>query len=138
MAEQLRWHLMNTSVADGVTAENAGATFRNTTDNNLNIRNIDQDLRIQAAESDEDAKVEVSKQAVFQGATDGAVGFRQMIQAGMPESAAAELDGQVDAKYNKAYAKGQVILEPNEAIFLNTIKSTGGAVRTEALIGYHF
>lgn len=138
MAEELRWHLMATTVADGTTTENGAATFRNTTDKNLFVRNIDQELRLQAAEADEDAMMEVSKQATFQATTNGAVGFRQIVQTGMAESAAAEVDGQITAGKNKAYAKTQVILEPNEALFLNTLKSTGGSVRGEALIGYHF
>ncbi len=138
MAEELRWHLMASTVADGTTADNAGATFRNTTDSLMHVRNIDQEIRLQAAESDEDLICEVSKQAVFQATNNLAVGFRQVVQTGLAQQATAEDDGQAQGNKNKSYAKGQVTLEPNEAFFLNTQKSTNGTGRMEALIGYHF
>ena len=137
MADELRWETLLVDVADGVTASDAGATFTNTTKDDIFIRRIHRALRTAAAGPNEIMTSQLSKQGSFQ-SINGQSGFNLTDEVGTPASGATPTDGTTTFNATELYARGQLKLEPNETVFVNVTKSSGGASRSRYEIGYHF
>jgi len=139
MAEELRYDLINGSVADGTTSADADGVHRNQSGEERSVRSLHIDLQLTAAGPGEDARFELSKQGSKQaGAIDGnEVGFTMPISISMPSTGATPSDGDISSNHTFLFAKGQLTLEDGEALFVNITKSTGGSILYNVLIGTH-
>lgn len=136
MADELRWEQLTTSVPDGTVVENAGATFRNTTDATIFIREVDMNGVMTTASPNESGSIFLSKaRTLVQGNNEP--GYNLFLGLQMEALSALDVGSKVN-QITKLYAKGALTLEPNEALFVNTSKTTGGQIASIIAIGYHF
>lgn len=135
MAE-LRWEVMNDTVADGTTAANAAQEFRNETSRTLHIRRISWAHRVATAGPNEAAATELSKAPVFQMATDESPFFTLPVDIVMETDVA--LDSGKSQNGERLYGRGHLTLEPNESLFNNTAKTSGGILSARWVIAYEF
>lgn len=140
MADEFRHELLRTSIADGTTASNAAAEFRNDTAGMIWIRGIDWNVSYAVAENDEAGTVEISKAPSFQSNTNNSPFFTLGVSLGIQGSTtgAAVDDGTVTKQGGKRWGKGQMVLEPNESMFINVSKDTGGVLTSRHEIEYEF
>lgn len=124
------------TIADGITVENSGAEFRNNSSRLMHIRRLDQRCRITTAGPNEWCLSECGKSPVRVGGTNNSAIFGQTVQIGVMTDVA--LDSVATAMKSSTYAKGQLTLEPNESLFINSEKSSGGVADADHQIGYHF
>lgn len=140
MADELRHEMLSITVADGTTASNAAAEFRNDSAGNIFIRGIDWNHSYAVAENDEAGLTEISKAPTFQSNTNNSPFFTLGQEIGIESSTtgAATDDGMVSTQGGKRWGKGQMILEPNESLFINVSKDTGGVMRSRYELEYEF
>ena len=138
MAQELRHEHLYDTVADGTTSADAGAEFRNDSAGMVHIRAIVISGTLSTAAPNESASIEVSKAPVYQGATANSPFYSRRVHALGPPTGATPADGGVNATFIDKYGRGQLTLEPNESLFLNTSKSSGGTVAAYVDIDYEF
>lgn len=138
MAEELRWESLIVTTADGTTANNAAAEFRNDSSDTIHIRRIEHNMAITGAAPDEGGTSEISKAPTYQGSTNNGVFYRSLLRSGAPPTGATPVDGRSEMTRTDLFPRGQLTLEPNESLFLNHSKTSGGALTTDAIIGYHY
>lgn len=136
LAKEQRHEILRASVADGTTASDAAAEFRNRSSSVMHIRSIDLDSTITAAGPAEGATVEISKAIAFQGNTNNSPFFSLVVPNEMNTDVA--LDSSSATFKAKRWGKGQLTLEPNESLFMNIVKTTGGLAVGRAIIEYEF
>lgn len=140
MADELRWEAMVVSVPDGTTLENAGSTFRNTTDATMFIRKVRINATMSGASPNETCTFQWSKsRTIVLGNNEP--GLNIQTQLAMPSqtfNASPPEDGALAINQLLQFAKGEITLEPNEAVFVNTTKTSGGAADATHNVGYHF
>lgn len=136
MAEELTWETISGFLGDGTASGNSVNTFRNETSRKMFIRRIRSDLSVTAAALLEQAEFELSKSPAKTVLNTVSTTVFWAITRTLAAGAATDNDvGTVDVDL---YAKGQLTLEPNEAIFVNIVKASGGAAIFHYQIGYHF
>ncbi len=135
MAE-LRWENMLDTVGDGTTAANAAQEFRNETSRMLHIRRIRWAHRIQTGGPNEVALTELSKAPVIQANTDESPFFTLAVDIAMNTDVA--LDTNQTENGETLYGRGHLTLEPNESLFNNSVKSSGGVLSSRWTLGYEF
>lgn len=139
MAEELRWESL--VVASGTSSVNSGAEFRNDSSVNIHIREINYAHILTTGANDEFATVEVSKSPTITTGTSNtpwfSYGQRVGITAGTTGSGADDVAQGING--GRKYAKGQLVLEPGESLFVNT-QIGAGAPTLQPLyqLGYHF
>lgn len=139
MAEELRWHMLAGTTPDTDTGDDADAQFENSADKICHIREIQISCRLKTATCDEYANVEVSKApGGDQMAVNGSNFYTLPVRLVAPPAGATPVDGGVFYNGVRKYAKGQVTLEPNESLFVNTLKSAGGHLEYTFEIGFHY
>lgn len=140
MAEELRWENLFDTGGDGTTTISAGAEFRNDSSRMLHIRSIDWAHQYSGAENNEVALVELSKSPVLSANTNNNVFYTVIQNLGVTggTTGAALDDVSVTTTGGRKYGRGQLTLEPNESLFVNATKSTGGQVNIHYVIGYHY
>ena len=140
MADELRWETLAVTVADGTTASNAAAEFRNDASRILHIRTIIVDRSFNTAATDERDTAEISKSPVIASFTNNNVFFAYPVSLGIESSTtgAAGDDGSVTFSGGRNFGVGQLTLEPNESLFVNTSKTTGGTSFSSWQIGFHY
>lgn len=136
MADELRHENLTNTVADGTTSSSAGSTFRNNTSGMIHIRDIDYNHDLRTAGPNENVQVEISKSPVMASNVENNV-FYTYPQRMVMDTAVALDSGTWTTGYKK-YGRGQLTLEPNESLFVNTVKTSGGALRYTFVIGYEF
>ncbi len=125
--------LLAVTVTEGL----ALSVFQNTTEEMMFIRKIRQTLILSAAEPDEFLVSQLSKQrSLVTG--DGASGFNLHTEIAVPATGATPDDGSIAVNEVLQYAKGELTLEPNEELFLNMAKSSGGEGSFLGAVGHHF
>lgn len=140
MANELRHEILRGTTGDGTTSQDADAEFRNDSSVDLYIRGIDGNCLLNTAENDENAQVEISKAPTMQSGTNNSPFFAwalRMAIEGATTGAAVD-DGAVVQHGSKRWGRGQLILEPNESLFINTSKTSGGNLVYTYLIEYEF
>ncbi len=140
MADELRYENLFDTGADGTTAVNAGAEFRNDSSQILHIRSIDWAHILVTAENNETAFVEISKSPVFSSNTNNNVFYSLFQQLGITggTTGAAVDDVATVANGGRKYGRGQLTLEPNESLFVNIAKTSGGTLNAHYMIAYHY
>ncbi len=136
MAQELRWETLAVIVADTVSASNAAAEFRNDSSQTLSIREIDGGAYMVTAAIDEHGHGEISKSPTYAAQTNNNVFFTKQWNVAAVGQAADGSSAQ-PARTGK-YGRGQLTLEPNESLFLNVSKTSGGSFRFDVQIGYEF
>lgn len=140
MADELRWEGLTGVVADGTTTSDAAAEFRNRTNGMIHIRDMRPSHQFKTAQADELAEIELSKAPTYQGSTNNSpfFAFRQILEIWATTGAAVDDSAARSSEVGMLKGKGQLTLEPNESVFVNVLKSAGGAVRFRYAIGYEF
>lgn len=139
MAEELRWEtLLSTSVADG----NAVGEFRNDTSGNIFIRSIDMFHMVQldtVSDADVNIRSQLSKSNTIDLVNNTSIWQLNNGQTCTLAGAGDNGNGGGVNSVNKLYAKGQLILEPGESIFLHLNADNAPTTSvTNNVIGYHF
>lgn len=154
MAEELRFvSLVNQTTETSSDTNNAITSFQNTTDENIFIRTIDFTGHIVDTSPVKNADIralvanQLSKQVAYL-TTNLDTNWKQNVfmQFAAPDDAAntSLSTGTIQTVANKSwrYAKGQLVLEPNETLYIHDSHTLSGAEVTEQnstwLIGYHF
>lgn len=140
MAKELRHEVLRGLIADGTVTSNAAAQFRNDSAGMLHIRGIDYTHLLATAEADEQAIAEISKAPVLQSGTNNSPFFawpQRVASAGSTTGAAVD-DASWAENGAKRWGRGQLTLEPNETLFVNVFKSTGGNFTFIYVIEYEF
>ncbi len=140
MADELRWETVTVTVADGTTLSNAGAEFRNDASRPLTIRTILWDRSLNTAANDERDTAEISKSPVIASFTNNNVFFAYAVSLGISggTTGSGADDVSTFASGGRNFGKGQLTLEPNESLFVNTSKTSGGSSFSSWQIGYHY
>lgn len=140
LARELRHEVLTGTIADGTTASNSAAEFRNDSAGMIHIRGLDYDHTYGTAENDESATVEITKAPSFQSGTNNSPFFAwpQTVSIESGTTGAALDDVSVSIQGGKRWGRGQLTLEPNESLFVNVLKNTGGALSFLFVIEYEF
>jgi len=140
MADELRWETLAGTIADGTTASNSAAEFRNDASRMLSVRTILYDNALNAAANDERGTGEISKSPVIASFTNNNVFFAYGQSLGVHggTTGAALDDVSMFATGGHNFGKGQLTLEPNESLFVNVSKTSGGTWAFQYQIGYHY
>jgi len=135
MAEELRWE--NLTVGSGTVAFSAGAEFRNDSSRFIHIREISYAHLLTTAAPNESVTVQISKSPVV---TTGASNnpFYAWTQR-MASKTDVALDSAMEFNGGRKWAKGQLVLEPGESLFVNAAVVAGAAtIQPLYEIGYTF
>ncbi len=138
MADELRWEQMFSTVADGVTTADADSSFVNESSETMFIRKLFINQQIAVADPAEFADLQISKSRTTRLTVDNDPGFSITNSVMMESTGATAVDGSKADNRTIQFAKGELTLEPNEGIFLNVSKSSGGVSNNRVLVGYHF
>ncbi len=140
MADELRWETIAATGADGTTASNAAAEFRNDSSQTLHVRTILFDHSFTTAANNEQDTVEISKSPVIASFTNNNVffGYPHSLGVAGGTTGAALDDVAVTGSGGRNFGKGQLTLEPNESLFVNISKTSGGISFVAYNIGYHY
>ncbi len=136
MAKELRHETLFGTVNDGTTASNSAAEFRNDSSAIIHIRKIGYAHGYFTAGLDEDGSVEISKSPTLAGLTNNGP-FYSYLQR-LAAAAGVAADSSRSFNGGQTFGKGQLTLEPNESLFVNVIKDTGGALGFTYQIAYEF
>lgn len=152
MAEELRWtHLIDTSSGTSTETNNAVASFQNTTDEDIHIRNIDYTGVIVDTSPVTNASgyayvtAQISKQIAYE-AVSGSTNWKQNVVTSIDTTTnGTNVEaGKTSTVQNKSFrfAKGQLVLEPNETLYIHDVLTMSqlqiNAHSSAWLIGYHF
>lgn len=136
MAKELRWEMLHGTIADGTTASNSAAEFRNDSAAIIHVRAIKWSHGYFTAGLDEDGSIELSKSPTMAGLTNNNPFFTYLQRmAGAPGVAT---DSSSTQSGGTTFGKGQLTLEPNESLYANSAKDSGGALGFTYMIGYEF
>lgn len=138
MAEEIRWALLTNVVADGTTAANGNAEHKNGAARDMFIRIIKASHSYNTAAAGESGLAEICKFNVLSSNTSDFSDFCWAQEISAPSTGATPADGNHNTHDAMYFARGQLILEENESLFANVLKSSGGALRYRYLIGYHY
>lgn len=131
-ATKLRWHTMLQNVADGTTTAQNGARFRNETSVDISVMVIEADLILSTAAINESAVWQLSTQNTL-AQVDEETEFRKQISIAGNGGAADDTNTK---QKDYRYLRGQVVLEPGEALFSSVSKTSGGTFAAEVQIGF--
>lgn len=134
MAKELRWENLVTAIGDGTTSGNSVAEFRNDASVILHIRDLWASISAGTLGIDESVHVELSKSPVFASTTQNGVFWAWNQRLGSDGSG----DGEVTWNGGRKYGKGQLTLEQNESVFTNAVKTSGGILAANHVIGFHY
>jgi len=137
-ATKLRWQTVYHTVADGTTSSDDGASLVNRTDADMHVITIERDLSLAAAGPGEEGNFQLSTQNSYNNVNDGETVFRKSRTVGMPATGATPSDGDTAAFDVLRYLRGEVVLEPGEALHSSILKSTGGSATARYNIGVVF
>ncbi len=143
LAAELRSELLVGTTGDADTGDNADAEFRNDSSRVLHIRAIGARIGLSAAGIAEVATAEISKSPTIASLTNNNVFWTWPMTIGLGlgdgvTAGNANGDGSGNIGGRRVYGKGQLTLEPNESLFVNTVKSAGGVLDYVYDIEYEF
>lgn len=140
MARELRHEILTGTTDDADVGDDADSEFRNDSAGMIHIRRIHAVISLATAQADESARMEVSKAPTLQMLTQNSPFFSypmEVVSEGATTGAAVD-DAAWAKNYSSAWGKGQLTLEPNESLFINTAKTSGGQLKYTILIEYEF
>lgn len=138
LAVEQRHELLTATVADGTTTGDAIAEFRNRSASVMHIRSLFLTATSTASGPAEGIVVELSKAPTFQSNTNNSPFFVFHVQAETGPTGATPVDGSIINHRGKRWGKGMLTLEPNESLFMNMAKTSGGLGRGRGEIEYEF
>ncbi len=140
LAAELRHELLTAQIADGTTSADSNSEFRNDSSRMMHIREINYSHRYGTFQADEVGQCEISKSPTFASVTNNNVFFTYLQRVGglAGTTGAASDDHAQSINGGFKWARGQLTLEPNESLFVNVSKSSGGFMNYHYRIGYHY
>ncbi len=107
----------------------------------IHIRRIRESCTLNGIEAAEQGGVEIGKAPTFQFGTVGSFPWFEfhitMTGWGTTGAAVDDVDA-VSTHEEMLFGKGQLTLEPNESLFTNIAKGSGGSLGARHMIGYEF
>jgi len=137
MASELRWITLIGTVAAGTTSSDSDATFRNETSEVMDIIIIQEAHTASNMAPEENATFEISKSPTQASRVDQDGTFRKATSI-KGTGNVTTVDGAESWNMNTRYDDGEVTLEPQEALFVNTQSASDVALFFEYNIGYRF
>ncbi len=138
MAVELRWEVLFANVADGTSASNAAAEFRNESKDDLFVRRIFEAHEGTALAEGEGANIELSKANAIVMSTNNSPFFSLPSRISYQGGDIATDIGRITYNARTGFAKGEIVLENNESLFVNITKTSGGNINAGFTLGYHF
>ncbi len=140
MGSELRFEALVGNVADATTQSNSVSEFRNDSSRTLHIRDIRWTHIYATHEAEESGLIEISKSPTVASLVNNGVFFSLPVRCGgLGATTGAAVDDQSSPTNGGwKYGRGQLTLEPNESLFVNCIKSSGGIMSYDWIIGYHY
>lgn len=136
MGEELLWKALTGSVVDGQTSDNAVSEWKNESGETFSVRKVIHAVSYDNAEHDEGGQYHFAKSPTSESYVDNSTIYDVVIDVTQAPAANPSLDGKISKLVIDAYAKGQLILRPNDSIWINITKDTGGVLAYRTLIGY--
>ncbi len=136
MAQELRQEILAGNVAGGVTQSDSIVEFRNDTNGFISIRKIHKAISCNAMASAESASVEISKSPTVASTVTNnpfwTINTRLQKMSGDTVDSGDRVNG------TSSWGRGQLILEPNESVFVNVLKSSDPVVTFFYELEYEF
>ncbi len=136
MANELRQEHLVGSHAGGSTTSDAIAEFRNDSSGMISIRKIHSAIFANTMASTESALMEISKSPTQ--ATNVNNNPFWAIPTRLQKGSGDAVDSGAFSNRTVSYGKGQLVLEPNESLFVNSLKSSDPVVSFIYTIEYEF
>lgn len=134
MAEKLRWHRIAAGGQTGA-SQNLGTRLTNTTDSDMFIRRTALRIVTRVAATGEGAVAELTQSPAVE--IDGDTFFRE--EAASYASGVNSADAAAQPMISRnAYARGEVVLEPGDSLYLGLTLQGTPTVDLTGMIGYHF
>ncbi len=139
MAKELRTEMLVGTLAAGTTSFSADTEFRNDSSGMIHIRRITLNTTCSTQNVAEVSTIEISKSPTIASLTNNNVFWSwSMDVAGAGIISGAVTEGATTHNWVRNYGKGQLILEPNESVFVNASKSSGITQSYNFNIEYEF
>lgn len=135
MSQEGRHESLSNTVADGTTASNSVSEFRNDSSGFIHIRGATYAHQLRTAQVNEQGQIELSKSPVMAATTNNNVFFTWM-QSIASNGGAADDTSAING--GRKWGRGQLVLEPNESLFVNVTKTSGGIIVFSYVLEYEF
>ncbi len=136
MAQELRQEILAGTVAGGITQSDSIVEFRNETNGFISIRKIHKAISANTMASAESVSVEISKSPTVASTVNNnpfwTVNTRLQKLSGDTVDSGDRVNG------TSSWGRGQLILEPNESVFVNVLKSSDPVVSFFYELEYEF
>jgi len=136
MAQELRQEILAATVAGGVTQSDSVAEFRNDTNGMISMRKIHKAISANAMASAESASVEISKSPTVASTVNNNPFFTILTRLQKMSGDAVDSGDRVNG--TSSWGRGQLVLEPNESLFVNVLKSSDPVVSIHYELEYEF
>ncbi len=136
MAQELRQEILAGNVAGGITQSDSIVEFRNDTNGFISIRKIHKAISANTMSSAESASVEISKSPTVASTVNNNPFWT--VNTRLQKGAGDAVDSGDRVNGTSSWGRGQLILEPNESIFVNVLKSSDPVVTFFYEVEYEF
>ncbi len=136
LAAELRQEILTASVAGAVTQSDAAAEFRNDSSGMISIRKVHAAHSANTMASAESASIEISKSPTVASTTNNNPFYTVLYRLQKMSGDAVDSGDRVNRTIS--YGRGQLVLEPNESLFVNVLKSSDPVVTFFFELEYEF
>lgn len=136
LAAELRQEILTGSIAGGITQSDAAAEFRNDSSGMIWMRKIHAAHSANAMASAESASIEISKSPTVTSTTNNNPFYTILYR--LQKMSGDTVDSGDRVNRTISYGKGQLVLEPNESLFVNVLKSSDPVVSFFFELEYEF
>ncbi len=136
LAAELRQEILTASIAGAVTQSDSAAEFRNDSSGFIWIRKIHAAHSANTMASAESASIEISKSPTVTSTVNNNPFYTILYRLQKMSGDAVDSGDRVNRTIS--YGKGQLVLEPNESLFVNVLKSSDPVVTFFFELEYEF
>ncbi len=136
MAQELRQEILAATIAGGVTQSDSVAEFRNDTNGFISVRKVHKAISGNTFASTESASVELSKSPTVASNVNNNPFFTLLTRLQKLSGDAVDSGDRVNG--TSSWGRGQLILEPNESLFVNVLKSSDPVLSIHYELEYEF
>ncbi len=135
-AAELRQEILTFTVAGGVSQSDSAAEFRNDSSGMISIRKIHAAHSANTMASTESASIEISKSPTVASTTNNNPFYTILYRLQKMSGDAVDSGDRVNRTIS--YGRGQLVLEPNESLFANVLKSSDPVLSVFFELEYEF
>lgn len=136
LAAELRQEILTGTVAGGVTQSDSISEFRNDSSGMITMRKIHAAHSMNTAASAESASIEISKSPTVASTTNNNPFYTVLYR--LQKMSGDTVDSGDRVNRTISYGRGQLVLEPNESLFVNVLKSSDPVVSFFFELEYEF